>query len=63
MLSSYVERHPEAFGEDEAAQKKLLKRIARRRKRLREAALERGARLYKRKAGSFSRRIGRSLAD
>jgi CHAD domain-containing protein len=63
MLRAYVERHPEAFGEDQAAQKKLLKRIARCRKRLRGGSLELGARLYKRKAGSFTRRIGRSLAD
>ncbi|HEY5194881.1 MAG TPA: CHAD domain-containing protein [Solirubrobacteraceae bacterium] len=62
MLCAYVERHPEAFGSDEAARQELLKRIERRRKRLRKRALELGGRLYKRKPGSFTRRMGRSLA-
>jgi CHAD domain-containing protein len=63
MLRTYVERHPEAFGDDKVARKKLLKRIARRRKRLRGRAIRLGARLYKRKAAGFTRHIGRSLAD
>jgi CHAD domain-containing protein len=62
MLGAYVERRPEVFGEDSATRDALLERIARRRKRLRGRALTLGGRLYKRKPGSFTRRIGRSLA-
>ena len=63
MLRVYVEEHPEAFGTDVAASDELLKRIDRRRRRLRKRALSLGARLYKRKPGRFTRRIGRALAD
>jgi CHAD domain-containing protein len=62
MLGVYLERHPEVFGEDSATRDALLARIARRRRRLRGRALKLGKRLYKRKPGSFTRRIGRSLA-
>jgi CHAD domain-containing protein len=63
MLCSYVEEHPEAFGADATAKDELLKRIEQRRRRLRKRALSLGARLYKRKPGRFTRRIGRALAD
>ncbi len=63
MLCAYVEEHPEAFGADTAAKKELLKRIEQRRRHLRKRALSLGARLYKRKSGRFTRRIGRALAD
>jgi CHAD domain-containing protein len=62
MLCIYVEEHPEAFGADTAAKAELLKRIEQRRKHLRKRALALGARLYKRKPGKFTRRIGRALA-
>lgn len=61
MLCAYVEEHPEALGTDTAAKDELLKRIERRRRRLRKRALALGARLYKRKPGRFTRRIGRAL--
>jgi CHAD domain-containing protein len=61
MLHAYAECHPDAFGGDDAARNALLKRIERRRTRLRKRALALGARLYKRKPGSFTRHIGRSL--
>jgi CHAD domain-containing protein len=63
MLCVYIEAHPEALGTDTAASDELLKRIDRRRRRLRKRALSLGARLYKRKPGRFTRRIGRALAD
>jgi CHAD domain-containing protein len=63
MLCAYVEEHPETFGTDMAAKDELLKRIEQRRRRLRKRALSLGARLYKRKPGKFTRRIGRALAD
>jgi CHAD domain-containing protein len=62
MLCAYVEGHREVFGPDDAARTELLKRIERRRKRLRKRALELGARLYRRRAGSFTRRVCRALA-
>ncbi len=62
MLCTYAESHSDAFGADDRAQEELLKRIEERRLRLRKRALELGARLYKRKPSSFTRRIGRSLA-
>jgi CHAD domain-containing protein len=62
MLCAYVEEHPEAFGADTAAKDELLKRIEQRRRHLRKRALSLGARLYKRKPGRFTRRIGRALA-
>ncbi len=61
MLCTYVEEHPEAFGTDTAAKDELLKLIEQRRRRLRKRALAQGARLYKRKPGRFTRRIGRAL--
>ncbi|HTC58963.1 MAG TPA: CHAD domain-containing protein [Solirubrobacteraceae bacterium] len=61
MLCAYVEEHPEAFGTDMAGKDELLKRIEQRRRRLRKRALALGARLYKRKPGKFTRRIGRAL--
>ncbi len=61
MLCAYVEEHPDAFGADTAAKAELLKRIEQRRRRLRKRALALGARLYKRKPGRFTRRIGRAL--
>jgi CHAD domain-containing protein len=63
MLCAYVEEHPEAFGADATAKDELLKRIEQRRRRLRKRALSLGGRLYKRKPGRFTRRIGRALAD
>lgn len=62
MLGAYLERHPDIFGEDSTTRDALLERIGRRRKRLRKRALRLGARLYRRKPSSFTRRIGRSLA-
>jgi hypothetical protein len=62
MLGVYVERHPEVFGRDNATRDALLRQIRRRRARLRRRALKLGARLYRRKPGSFTQRIGRSLA-
>jgi CHAD domain-containing protein len=62
MLGAYVEEHPEALAGETPARKKLLKRIERRRKRLRKRALKLGARLYKRKPGRFTRRIGTALS-
>ncbi len=63
MLCAYVERHADDFGKDTAAHKKLLKLIERRRARLRKRALELGARLYRHKPGSFTRRVARSLSE
>ncbi len=63
MLCAYVEAHPEVFGTDTTAKAELLKRIEHRRRRLRKRALAQGARLYKRKPGKFTRRIGRALAN
>lgn len=60
MLCAYVEEHPRCFGADMLARDALLGRIERRRKRLRKRALKLGARLYKRKPGKFTRRIGSS---
>jgi CHAD domain-containing protein len=62
MLRAYVEEHPDAFADDKDAPRKLLERIERRRKRLRKRALRLGARLYKRKPSSFTRRMRRSLS-
>lgn len=61
MLAAHIEHHPDIFGEDSTTLNALLERIGRRRKRLRKRALRMGTRLYKRKPGSFTRRIGRSL--
>jgi CHAD domain-containing protein len=61
LLAAYVEQHPDAFGEDTSAHETLLKLTERRRERLRGRALELGARLYERKAGDFTRRIGNAL--
>lgn len=63
MLCAYVEAHPEAFGTGTAAKDELLRLIEQRRRRLRKRALSLGARLYKRKPGKFTRRIGRALAN
>jgi CHAD domain-containing protein len=63
MLCVYVEEHPAAFGTDPAAKDGLVKLIEQRRRRLRKRALALGARLYKRKPGRFTRRIGRALTD
>jgi CHAD domain-containing protein len=63
MLRAYLDEHTDALGGDEASRDALLKRIERRRARLRKRALKLGARLYRRKPGSFTRRIGRSLAS
>jgi CHAD domain-containing protein len=62
LLAAYVEQHPDAFGEDTSAHETLLKLTERRRERLRERALELGARLYELGAGDFTRRIGNLLA-
>jgi CHAD domain-containing protein len=62
MLGAYLEQHPDIFGEDDTTRDALLERIGRRRKRLRKHALKLGARLYKRKPGSFTRHIGHSLS-
>ncbi|MFZ1153853.1 MAG: CHAD domain-containing protein [Solirubrobacteraceae bacterium] len=61
MLCAYVEQHPDAFGDDISAHKKLLKLIQRRRKRLHKRMLEHGKRLYRRKPGNFTRRTRNSL--
>jgi CHAD domain-containing protein len=62
MLNVFVDRHPDAFGDDNATRDALLRRIERRRARLRRRALRLGGRLYRRKPGSFTRRVGRSLS-
>jgi CHAD domain-containing protein len=62
MFAAYLQEHPEAFGEDTSAHEALLKLTERRRERLRERALELGARLYELGAGDFTRRIGNVLA-
>ncbi len=62
MLGAYLERDPDVFGQDSTTRDALLERIGRRRKRLRKRALRLGARLYRRKPGSFTRHIGRSPA-
>jgi CHAD domain-containing protein len=62
MLCAYVEEHPEAFGTDTAAKAELLRRIEQRRLRLRKRAVSLGTRLFKRKPGKFTRRIGRALS-
>lgn len=61
MLRTYIKQHPDTLGDDDATRDALLRSIERRRARLRERALELGARLYKRKPGSFTRRMGHSL--
>jgi CHAD domain-containing protein len=63
LLRTYVEDHPEAFAEDAAAKAALLELIEQRRRRLRKRALALGGRLYRRKPGKLTRRIGRALAD
>jgi CHAD domain-containing protein len=62
LLAAYVEQHPDAFGEDTSAHETLLKLTERRRERLRERALNLGARLYELGPGDFTRRVGDSLA-
>jgi CHAD domain-containing protein len=62
LLAAYVEQHTDAFGEDTSSHETLLKLTERRRERLRERSLNLGARLYERKPGDFTRRIGDSLA-
>jgi CHAD domain-containing protein len=62
MLCAYVEEHPQAFGADPQARAQLLELLERRRRRLRKRALALGARLYRRKPGKFTRRVGRALA-
>jgi CHAD domain-containing protein len=61
MLRTYIERHPDALRGDDSTRDALLRSIERRRARLRRRALKLGARLYKRKPGSFTRRMGHSL--
>lgn len=61
MLGAYVERYPDVFEQDEKTRDTLLKLIRRRRKQLHKRALKLGARLYKRKPSSFTRRVGDSL--
>jgi CHAD domain-containing protein len=62
MLRAYVEDHSAALGEDSGASQALCARIERRRKRLRKRALRLGGRLYKRKPGKFTRRIGSAVS-
>jgi CHAD domain-containing protein len=62
MLCTYLEHHPDTLGADRSAHETLSKLIERRRKQLRRRALQLGARLYKRKPGDFTRRVGDSLA-
>ena len=62
VLLAYVERHPDALGEDATARTELVKRGERQRKRLRKRALELGDRLYKRKPVGFTRRTARALS-
>jgi CHAD domain-containing protein len=63
MLCTYVEQHPDAFGDDVSASAELLKLIERRRKRMHKRALKHGEQLYKCKPGNFTRRIGDSLGN
>ncbi len=63
MLSVYLEEHPDALAGESPARETLSKRIERRRKRLRKQSLKLGARLYRRKPGAFTRRIGHALGD
>jgi CHAD domain-containing protein len=62
MLAVYVKEHTAALGEDGSA-RTLAAAIERRRKRLRKRALGLGARMYAHKAGDFTRRISKRLAD
>ena len=63
MLCVYVEENLDALAEDRSTQRKLLRLVERRRKRLRKRALKLGRDLYKRKPGKFTRRIGDALND
>ncbi|HEX8156001.1 MAG TPA: CHAD domain-containing protein [Solirubrobacteraceae bacterium] len=58
MLREYVEAHPQCF-EDKASRKALVAVIDRRSKTLRDKALKRGRRLYKRSPKRFVRAIER----
>lgn len=58
MLRAYVKTHPECF-EDEASAHALLALIDRRSDKLRDKALDRGRRLYKRSPKRFVRKIER----
>lgn len=58
MLRDYVETHRQCF-EDESSQQGLLAVIDRRSDRLRDKALDRGRRLYKRSPKRFVRKIER----
>jgi CHAD domain-containing protein len=62
MLCVYIEQHPDALGGDAIARDTLQELIERRRRRLRKRALKLGARLYKRRPGKFTRRIGAALS-
>jgi CHAD domain-containing protein len=61
MLCVHVEHHTDAFAGDASAREVLLELADRRRRRLRKRALALGGRLYRRKPGAFTRRIGRAL--
>jgi CHAD domain-containing protein len=62
MLSVYVERHPQALGQDDRSREVLLKVIAQRRKRLRKRALAGGSRVYADPPSKFTRRIAHALS-
>jgi CHAD domain-containing protein len=61
MLRDYVETHPQCF-ENETSKQALIAVIDRRSKRLRDKALKRGRRLYKRPPKRFVRAIERGWA-
>jgi CHAD domain-containing protein len=63
MLCVYVEEHLDALGGEHVVPEELLKLLERRRRRLRKRALKLGKRLYKRKPGKFTRRMGDALGD
>jgi CHAD domain-containing protein len=62
MLRDYVEAHPQCFA-DAAPKRALLAVIERRSDALRDKALKRGRRLYKRKPKRFVREIERGWAE
>jgi CHAD domain-containing protein len=61
MLRDYVETHPQCF-ENETSKRALVAVIDRRSNRLRDKALKRGRRLYKRPPKRFVRAIERGWA-
>jgi CHAD domain-containing protein len=62
LLTSYIGDNPDTFAGDDSARIALMTLAERRRKRLRDRALSRGGRLYKRKPRDFTRHVQQALA-